>query len=76
MTFSQAATAASELFSLIDRPSNINPFHEIGEKPNVTIGNVELRGVTFSYPTRPNVRVLENFDLSVPAGKVTALVVG
>jgi ATP-binding cassette subfamily B (MDR/TAP) protein 1 len=76
VTFSRASTAASELFSLIDRESEINPFDTSGERPAATSGNIEFEGVTFSYPTRPDVRVLEDFNLKVPAGKVTALVVG
>lgn len=75
VTFSRAATAAAELFVLIDRKSEINPFDESGDKPTDTAGEIELEGVTFSYPTRPDVRVLEDFSLRVPAGKVTALVV-
>jgi ABC-type multidrug transport system fused ATPase/permease subunit len=41
--------------------------------PNVK-GAVELRNVTFSYPSREHQKVLSNFTLSLPAGKVTALV--
>ena len=75
VAFSRAATAASELFSLIDRRSVINPFDESGDKPETTVGFIELKGVDFSYPTRPDVTVLEDFTLNIPAGKVTALVV-
>jgi hypothetical protein len=75
VTFSRAATAASELFSLIDRESEINPFDESGNKPGELAGVINLQGIDFSYPTRPDVTVLENFTLSIPAGKVTALVV-
>lgn len=75
MTFSRAATAASELFTLIDRQSEINPFDESGDRPDNTTGVIDLRGVNFSYPTRPDVPVLEDFTLKIPAGKVTALVV-
>ncbi|CAM1503728.1 Fc.00g013190.m01.CDS01, partial [Cosmosporella sp. VM-42] len=74
VTFSRAATAASELFTLIDRQSEINPFDESGDKPDETAGIIDLRGVSFSYPTRPDVTVLEDFTLNIPAGKVTALV--
>ncbi|KAH8651066.1 multidrug resistance protein 1, 2, 3 [Xylariales sp. PMI_506] len=74
VTFSRAATAASELFALIDRQSEINPFDESGDKPNETTGIINLRGINFSYPTRPDVTILEDFNLSIPAGKVTALV--
>ncbi|KAJ0319914.1 hypothetical protein Brms1b_003506 [Colletotrichum noveboracense] len=31
-------------------------------------------GTVFTYPTRPDTRVLEDYSLSIPAGKVTALV--
>lgn len=75
VTFSRAATAASELFTLIDRESEINPFDESGIKPETTTGIIDLKGVKFSYPTRPDTTVLNNFTLNIPAGKVTALVV-
>lgn len=75
VAFSRAATAASELFALIDRESEINPFDESGDKPDGTAGNIDLHGVNFSYPTRPDAPVLEDFALNIPAGKVTALVV-
>ncbi|KAL4911225.1 hypothetical protein BDW74DRAFT_184667 [Aspergillus multicolor] len=74
VTFSRAATAASELFSLIDRESEINPFDRLGDKPDETVGSVDLGGVNFCYPTRPDVAVLDDFTLNIPAGKVTALV--
>lgn len=75
ISFNRAATAAAQLFILIDRKSQINPFDESGERPAETRGVVDLEGITFSYPTRPGVTVLDGFSLSVPAGKVTALVV-
>lgn len=75
VTFSRAATAASELFVLIDRQSEINPFEASGEKPEDTAGSIDLSHIKFNYPTRPDVTVLEDFTLHVPAGKVTALVV-
>ncbi|SPO04683.1 probable ABC multidrug transporter [Cephalotrichum gorgonifer] len=74
VTFSRAATAASELFVLIDRQSKINPFDKSGDRPDETAGIIDLHGVDFSYPTRPDVAVLKNFSLNIPAGKVTALV--
>ncbi|KAK3994327.1 Leptomycin B resistance protein pmd1 [Cladorrhinum sp. PSN332] len=72
--FSRSATAAGQLFKLIDRTSAIDPFDESGERPEEVTGLVELEDITFSYPTRPGVTVLEDFSLKVPAGKVTALV--
>lgn len=73
--FSQAASAASKLFSLIDRTSGIDPFSTTGERPSEVNGDIELESVRFAYPTRPNTTVLHDFSLVIPAGKVTALVV-
>ncbi|CAI6093215.1 unnamed protein product [Clonostachys chloroleuca] len=72
--FTRAAAAAGQLFVLIDRQSDINPLDKSGEQPSETIGHVELENVSFSYPTRPGITVLDDFTLNVPAGKVTALV--
>ncbi|GJC97372.1 multidrug resistance protein 3 (P glycoprotein 3) [Colletotrichum higginsianum] len=74
VAFSRATTAASELFTLIDRHSSINPFSDSGLEPGEVSGVIDIQGVSFSYPTRPDVTVLEDFSLKVPAGKVTALV--
>ncbi|CAH0045767.1 unnamed protein product [Clonostachys solani] len=74
IAFSRAATAAAELFTLIDRKSQLDPFDEQGERPSVVEGSIDMRGVTFCYPSRPEVTVLREFSLHIPAGKVTALV--
>ena len=75
VTFGRAATAAGELFELIDRESRINPFDDSGDKPTIIHGYLELQDIVFSYPSRPDTRVLNGYSLSIPAGKVTALVV-
>ncbi|KAK3296564.1 P-loop containing nucleoside triphosphate hydrolase protein [Chaetomium fimeti] len=72
--FTRAAASAASLFKLMDRESAINPFDKSGEQPSEITGLVELEDVTFAYPTRPGTTVLDNFSLTVPAGKVTALV--
>ncbi|KAL3523277.1 hypothetical protein ACH5RR_016111 [Cinchona calisaya] len=37
-------------------------------------GSVEFQNVSFSYSSRPHIQVLNNFCLSIPAGKKMALV--
>ncbi|KAK1147947.1 hypothetical protein N8T08_000463 [Aspergillus melleus] len=70
----RAATSASELFKLMDRRSQIDPLSPSGEQPASITGDIEFRSVSFSYPMRPGITVLNNFSLHIPAGKVTALV--
>ncbi|GAP87976.1 putative ABC transporter [Rosellinia necatrix] len=72
--FTRAASAAAELFKLMDRKSAIDPFDDSGEQPPEIIGDLDISSVTFSYPMRPGATVLDDFSLRIPAGKVTALV--
>ncbi|KAK1961592.1 ABC transporter [Colletotrichum sublineola] len=77
ISFQRAATAATQLFAVIDRSHDTDPFdQDIGEIPdeNSVTGQVDIQGVTFSYPGRPGIVVLDDFTLRIPAGKVTALV--
>jgi ATP-binding cassette subfamily B (MDR/TAP) protein 1 len=37
-------------------------------------GDLRLDGVSFTYPTRPGVKVLEGFDMTFPRGQSVALV--
>lgn len=59
---------------MIDRQSKIDPLAGTGERPNDSGGSVRLDDVTFAYPSRPTVKVLQNVSLAFEAGKVTALV--
>lgn len=42
--------------------------------PKLMIGEVQMSGVSFSYPSRRNVPVLTNFNLTIPANSTAALV--
>lgn len=67
----RGTTAGMRIFSYLDlRPSM--PLTGIipTEKP---IGEIEFRNVTFSYPTRKEQIVLNDFNLKLYPGKVTAL---
>lgn len=72
---SKAMAAAESIFSTVDRLSSIDPMDDKGEVPNVQgQGALELRDVHFSYPLRPDVRVLRGLSLSVAAGSTVAVV--
>ncbi|KAF5855225.1 hypothetical protein ETB97_009654 [Aspergillus alliaceus] len=70
----KAASAAQSLWEIIDRKSPIDGLSQEGKKPNACEGNIEFSNVSFSYPTRAQIPVLQGFTLSIPANKTTALV--
>ncbi|PIA91919.1 Multidrug resistance protein 1 [Cercospora beticola] len=72
--FTTGVAAASKIYSTIDRVSPLDPTSEDGIKLDQLKGVVELRNVKHIYPSRPEVVVMEDVSLVVPAGKTTALV--
>ncbi|GKT71410.1 ABC transporter [Colletotrichum tofieldiae] len=72
--FAKASAAAQGMFEMIDRKSDIDPLADTGDRPPKFNSSVELRNVSFAYPSRPSVPVLNNVSLEFEAGKVTALV--
>ena len=40
-------------------------------KPVSIQGDIEFKNVNFSYPTRPGVNVLDDFNLKIPSGTTT-----
>lgn len=69
---SKATVAAASFFAVIDAPQ---PEKGTLREPDVTAdGDIVFEGVTFAYPGRPNTKVLDNLNLTVEAGKVTAIV--
>lgn len=74
MTVTQASSAASELFAVIDRDSAIDPTSTAGLTPAKCHGEIEVRNIHFAYPSRPDSQVLDGLTLNIPAKKTTALV--
>jgi ABC transporter fused permease/ATP-binding protein len=68
----RASGAAERIFELLDRTPAIAPTGGV-TLPRVE-GAVELRGVSFHYPTRPDVPVLRGIDLAIRPGEAIAFV--
>ncbi|KAK6222367.1 hypothetical protein LQW54_001067 [Pestalotiopsis sp. IQ-011] len=72
--FGTAIAAAAKIFNTIDRQSPLDPTNDSGEKPEHVDGTIRLENVKHIYPSRPDVTVMRDVSLEIPAGKTTALV--
>ncbi|CAL1372966.1 unnamed protein product [Linum trigynum] len=72
--FAKARVAAAKIYRIIDHKPAVNRNSESGVELDSVTGLIELKTVDFSYPSRPDVRILNHFSLTVPAGKTIALV--
>ncbi|CAB4029928.1 multidrug resistance 1-like, partial [Paramuricea clavata] len=69
-----ARGAAYHVYELIDRTPAIDISSEDGVAPELLEGNVDFEDISFTYPSRPDIQILNGFTLSVPKGKRVALV--
>ncbi|KAF3769875.1 P-loop containing nucleoside triphosphate hydrolase protein [Cryphonectria parasitica EP155] len=72
--FTTALGASAKIFTTIDRVSALDSSSAAGDKLDVVEGEIELRSVKMIYPSRPEVTVMDDISLKIPAGKTTALV--
>lgn len=72
--FTTALGAAAKIYTTIDRVSALDSSSDEGEKLEKVEGHIRLENVKMIYPSRPDVTVMDNISLDVPAGKTTALV--
>uniref|UniRef100_A0A0E0CH23 Multidrug resistance protein n=1 Tax=Oryza meridionalis TaxID=40149 RepID=A0A0E0CH23_9ORYZ len=70
----KGADAVASVFAVLDRETEIDPDNPQGYKPEKLKGKVDIRGVDFAYPSRPDVIIFKGFTLSIQPGKSTALV--
>ena len=72
LAVSKAMVAACQFFTVIDAPL---PEKGHLKEPDVTATeDIVLEKVTFAYPSRPHVKILDELDLRIEAGKITAIV--
>ncbi|KAI1463330.1 P-loop containing nucleoside triphosphate hydrolase protein [Daldinia caldariorum] len=72
--FGTGLAAAAKIFNTIDRMSPLDPTSEEGEKLEKVVGTIRLENIKHIYPSRPEVVVMKDVTLEIPAGKTTALV--
>jgi ATP-binding cassette, subfamily B (MDR/TAP), member 1 len=66
----KAQESTISILTIIDRRSKINSTSDEGVIIEKVDGNIDFRHVSFKYPSRPDVQVLNNFTLAIPARKV------
>uniref|UniRef100_A0A669DL37 Bile salt export pump n=1 Tax=Oreochromis niloticus TaxID=8128 RepID=A0A669DL37_ORENI len=71
--FASGRGAATIIFETIDRPE-IDCLSEAGYKLDRVKGDIEFHNVTFHYPSRPEVKILDQLNVVVKSGETTAFV--
>ncbi|XP_047610351.1 ATP-binding cassette sub-family B member 5 [Phacochoerus africanus] len=73
-SFAIARGAAFNIFHIIDKKPTIDNFSTTGCKLECIEGTVEFKNVSFSYPSRPSVKILKGLSLKIKSGETVALV--
>lgn len=69
-----AQSAATDVLELLDMKPLIDTDTTDGVIPESVQGRIQLKDVQFKYPTRPDIRVLQNLNISAEPGTYVALV--
>jgi ATP-binding cassette subfamily B (MDR/TAP) protein 1 len=70
-----ARGTARSVFDIIERQPLIDISSQKGEKiKNNFQTNIEFKGIHFNYPLRPEVKILNDFNLRIKSGETVALV--
>ncbi|MBN3300230.1 ABCBB protein, partial [Amia calva] len=72
--FASGRGAATTIFETIDREPEIDCFSDAGYKLDKIKGDIEFHNVTFHYPSRPEVKILDQLSMLIKSGDTTAFV--
>ncbi|GMF63834.1 unnamed protein product [Phytophthora fragariaefolia] len=71
----EAKGAAAQIYKILDTPSTIDASKgDEGEKPDSCVGRIQAVGVNFTYPSRPDVQILNDYDVTIEPGQTVAFV--
>ncbi|KAL9540007.1 hypothetical protein MBANPS3_009935 [Mucor bainieri] len=71
---SSARAAAYNVFQVIDRVPDIDVDSTEGLMPRSVQGTIQFKNVSFNYPTRPDLKIIQDLNLQVDAGSTVAFV--
>nr|XP_014352475.1 PREDICTED: multidrug resistance protein 1-like isoform X1 [Latimeria chalumnae] len=74
--YAKAKSAAAHIFALLEQEPAVDGYSDKGLKPDTCNGTVEFRNISFNYPSRPDIPVLEGLSLQIKKGQTVALVGG
>ncbi|XP_065439340.1 ATP-dependent translocase ABCB1-like isoform X2 [Chrysemys picta bellii] len=69
-----ARGAAYEVYKVINKHRLLDSSAKEGYRPDKLKGEIEFKNIHFSYPSRPDVKILKGLNLKVQSGKTIALV--
>ena len=72
--FAAGKAAAFKMFEVIKRKPDIDAFDMTGKVLEKLNGEIELRDVDFTYPSRSDVPIFKSFNLIIAVGTTVALV--
>ncbi|KAL5700599.1 ABC-type xenobiotic transporter [Ranunculus cassubicifolius] len=71
---SKASSSTASIFGILDHTSKIDASNDSGVKLENIKGEIELRHISFKYPTRPDIQIFKDLSLAIHSGKTVALV--
>jgi ATP-binding cassette subfamily B (MDR/TAP) protein 1 len=72
LAVTKSTAAATDFYAVIDAPK---PNTSGLKEPEVSARNdIELENITFAYPSRPHIKVVDDLSMRFEAGKITAIV--
>lgn len=73
-TVISAVSVLTPVFQALDRRTQIEPDEPENPPSKRITGEIKFQNIDFSYPSRPEIKILDNFSLQIEAGSKVALV--